>query len=124
MAIRRQPSLLCRISQSATTAAGTRFRSAARRSRSCLSLATSVKLRHAQVKIAGSDLNALRGDRNVADYSVDQALVQRQALLQIQSADRLIQILDAAVDEPACTQIAEGMRNYERDVLKEVTWKA
>jgi uncharacterized protein (UPF0332 family) len=75
-----------------------------------------------QVQLAGSDLNTLRGDRNRADYDVQQTLAHADALLQVQAAETIIQILDAVV-EPARTQITDAMMVYERDVLKDVTWR-
>jgi uncharacterized protein (UPF0332 family) len=74
-----------------------------------------------QVQLAGSDLNTLRGDRNRADYEVQQTLSHNDALLQVHAAARIIQILDAVV-EPTRTQITDAMKVYERDVLKDVTW--
>ena len=77
----------------------------------------------AQVQTAGSDLNSLRGDRNQADYEVDRTLSRREALLQVESASRIVQILNAAAVEPARAQVTEAMKRYEEDVLKEVTWQ-
>ena len=75
-----------------------------------------------QVQLAGSDLSTLRRERNRADYEVEQTLTHSHALLQVQSARRILQILDAATAEPTRTQITNAMRAYERDVLKELTW--
>jgi hypothetical protein len=76
-----------------------------------------------QVQLAGSDLNALRRDRNRADYDVDQTLIQPDALQQVQTARRIIQVLDTAGGEPTRTQITDTMKIYERDVLQDVTWQ-
>jgi uncharacterized protein (UPF0332 family) len=75
------------------------------------------------VRRAGSELNRLRGERNRADYEIRQKLAQIDALLQVQAAARIISTLDAAIAEPTRTKITEAMRVYERDVLREVTWK-
>ena len=77
-----------------------------------------------QVKQAGSDLNALRGDRNEADYDLHRPVTQAMASLQVRTAEQIIQFLDAAHGEPTRTQITDRMKNYERDVLQEVTWPA
>jgi uncharacterized protein (UPF0332 family) len=50
-----------------------------------------------QVRLAGSDLNTLRRERNRADYDLEQTLGHSDALLQVGSARRIIQILDAGV---------------------------
>lgn len=78
---------------------------------------------HASVGLAGSDLNALRRDRNRADYDVEQPFAQQTALSHVQSARQIIQILDTARLEPTRTQITDTMKIYERDVLKQVTWQ-
>ena len=78
---------------------------------------------NAQVQLAGSDLNTLRRERNRADYDLDRTMGHADALLQVQAAERIIQILDTADSEPTRTQITEAMRSYERDVLKELTWR-
>jgi uncharacterized protein (UPF0332 family) len=74
------------------------------------------------VGLAGSELNALRGDRNAADYELHRPVTQGMAVLQSQLAGQIIQALDAASIEPTRTQITDAMKVYERDVLKDVTW--
>jgi hypothetical protein len=76
----------------------------------------------AQVQAAGADLNALRRDRNWADYNLPRPLVQAFAQARLPDTERIIQILDAAALEPTRTQITDAMRIYERDVLYDVTW--
>ena len=75
------------------------------------------------IQVAGSELNTLRGDRNRADYDVEQTIAYAVALLQVQTASRLIQVLDGGNVEPIRTQITDAMKVYERDVLKDVTWQ-
>src|SRR5438445_3393042 len=41
-----------------------------------------------QVRLAGSDLNRLRRERNRADYDIDQTLGHAHALLQVQAGRR------------------------------------
>jgi hypothetical protein len=50
-------------------------------------------------------------------------LPRREALLQVESANRIVQILNTAAVGPARVQITEAMKRYEEDVLKEVTWQ-
>jgi len=76
----------------------------------------------AEVVRAGADLNSLRSDRNRADYDVDRTINHADALVQVQTARRIMQVLDLAKLEPTRTLIAEAMKIYERDVLKDVTW--
>jgi uncharacterized protein (UPF0332 family) len=76
-----------------------------------------------QVQLAGSDLNTLRRDRNLADYGVDQNLSQTDGLIQVQSARQIIQVLYAAASEPTRTQITDAMKIYETNILRQVTWK-
>ncbi len=75
-----------------------------------------------QVMSAGRELKILRDARNGADYEVNRYLAQATASVQIQAAEQLIQLLDAATVEPTRTTITDAMKIYERDVLKDVTW--
>jgi hypothetical protein len=49
---------------------------------------------------AGNDLNALRRDRNWADYDLHLPVRQAMVSLRIQLAEQIIQSLDAAAVEP------------------------
>lgn len=75
-----------------------------------------------QVRLAGSDLNTLRRDRNHADYDLRRLFPAKIASDQVQAAEQIIRLLDAARQEPTRTQITDAMKIYERDVLKDVTW--
>jgi len=77
----------------------------------------------AQVQSAGRNLDQLRGDRNFADYEVRKPFWHKNSAAQVQSAVLVIQILDAAKNEPTRTQITDGMKLYEQTVLRVVTWK-
>jgi uncharacterized protein (UPF0332 family) len=76
----------------------------------------------AQVEQAGADLNALRRDRNRADYDLGPTFPHLVVAAAVQAAAWIIQTLDAASAEPTRTQITDAMRIYERDVLHDVTW--
>jgi uncharacterized protein (UPF0332 family) len=75
------------------------------------------------VQRAGHALNDLRGYGNRADYDLVRALRQPLAQTQVHEADRIIQLLDA-LNRQQQDKIRDGIREYERDVLKEVTWRA
>jgi len=77
----------------------------------------------AVVKQAGRDLESLRRLRNGADYDETPAITQIQASAAVQLAERIIQELDAARQEPLRTRIRDAMIIYERDVLHDVTWR-
>jgi uncharacterized protein (UPF0332 family) len=77
----------------------------------------------AAVEQAGRDLETLRRLRNRADYDEIPALTQPQAAAAVQVAEGIIQILDAARQEPARTRMRDCMIVYERDVLHDVTWQ-
>ena len=74
------------------------------------------------VQDAGNRLNALRRERNRADYDPHITVRQAMARTQIQRSEEIIQALDAAAIEPLRTRITDAMKIYERDVLKDVTW--
>ncbi|MBI1916459.1 MAG: hypothetical protein HYS12_17255 [Planctomycetes bacterium] len=76
----------------------------------------------AAVRKGGEDLGDLRRDRNKADYDERATLSQVTALDDVDQAEQIINALDAAAIEPVRSQITAAMRDYERDVLKDVTW--
>ncbi len=75
------------------------------------------------VEQAGRDLDTLRRLRNRAYYDETPAVTQPQAAAAVQLAEGIIQVLDAARQEPARTRITDAMIVYERDVLHDVTWR-
>jgi uncharacterized protein (UPF0332 family) len=76
----------------------------------------------ADVRIAGNRLNALRGQRNRADYASHPSVPQATAANEVKNAEDIIQALDAAAVEPIRTQITDALKVYERDILHDVTW--
>ncbi len=76
-----------------------------------------------QVQLAGSNLNSLRRYRNQADYDVDQKLIQANARLQVLEARQIVQLLTAASVDPVRSEITDAMKIYERDILRQITWK-
>lgn len=78
----------------------------------------------ADVVSAGRNLNDLRSERNRADYQTKPPVTHASAVTVVQSAERAIAALDRAQRGPERRQIAEAIKKYERDVLKEVTWRA
>jgi uncharacterized protein (UPF0332 family) len=74
-----------------------------------------------QVQQTGRRLNSFRGQRNRADYEVSVFYSQPSADAQVRIAEAIIQVLDAVI-EPTRTQIKEAMKDYERNVLHDVTW--
>lgn len=78
---------------------------------------------HAQLQLAGSELNSLRRERNRADYDLDRTLGHDDARLQVQAARQISRILEVAATETARTQVRDAIRIYERDVLKQQTWQ-
>jgi uncharacterized protein (UPF0332 family) len=75
------------------------------------------------VSQAGRDLETLRRLRNRADYDASPAFTQAEAAASVRLAEHIIQVLDSARQEPTRSQITDAMKIYERDVLKDVTWK-
>jgi len=77
----------------------------------------------AQTRRAGTDLNALRGDRNQADYDLNRPVTAQLAALQVRVAEQVVRFLQDARQEPVRTRITDAMKIYERDVLREQTWQ-
>jgi uncharacterized protein (UPF0332 family) len=78
---------------------------------------------HTQTQQAGTDLNALRGDRNQADYDLHRSVTARLATVHVRLAEQIVVFLDAARHEPVRSQVTDAMKIYERDVLQEQTWQ-
>src|ERR1043166_7013556 len=76
------------------------------------------------VQDAGNKLNALRGERNDADYDFDQPFDKASVEVRVQRARKIVQSFEKAAKEPLKTQITDAMKTYERDILKEVTWQS
>ncbi|HZT80535.1 MAG TPA: HEPN domain-containing protein [Gemmataceae bacterium] len=76
-----------------------------------------------QVAWAGSSLNDLRSLRNEADYDLHRLASQTLAASHVQLAHRIIQALDSAGNEPTRTQITDAIKDYELNVLHQVTWR-
>jgi len=51
---------------------------------------------HPQTQQAGMDLNALRGDRNQADYDLHRSVTAPLAMLHVRLAEQIVRVLDAA----------------------------
>jgi uncharacterized protein (UPF0332 family) len=78
---------------------------------------------HLDVNKAGDQLNNLRSMRNLADYDFDQPLDGAASIEQVGVALDIVQLLHQLANEPAIlTRVADGIKIYERDVLREVTW--
>ncbi len=72
--------------------------------------------------LAGSRLNQLRGERNRADYDLNSDLSWKVAQAAVTSAAMIISTLQTLPEEHQ-QLITETMKVYERDVLRESTWR-
>jgi uncharacterized protein (UPF0332 family) len=79
---------------------------------------------HPRTCEAGSDLNSLRGDRNQADYDLHVQVTSQLAILHVRLAEQIVRYLDGARQEPVRSQAVDSMKTYERDVLREQTWRS
>lgn len=72
--------------------------------------------------LAGSRLNQLRGERNRADYDLNVDFAWKDAQAAVKSAALIITALRtlSAEDRQLAT---EAMKAYERDILRESTWR-
>jgi uncharacterized protein (UPF0332 family) len=80
---------------------------------------------HPDVVQAGTWLDELRSERNYADYEFDGEWNHLNAVADVQRSADTIRLLEEAAALPAvCERITEAIRTYERDVLRDVTWRA
>jgi hypothetical protein len=74
---------------------------------------------------AGTGLDELRKVRNRADYDFDVSVQHQAAIERVQLAGDVVRLLEEAAALPTvCERITEAMRIYERDVLRDVSWRA
>lgn len=79
---------------------------------------------HAELAKIGELLNDLRSERNVADYDIDQAFVSRRADEAIADADVVFSQLTRKLTAEEQSNLVAAIRRYERDVLRDVTWRS
>jgi uncharacterized protein (UPF0332 family) len=78
---------------------------------------------HPDVDEIGANFAHLRRVRNWADYDLHRPLTQQMALSSVSRASDIIKLLDTiAAEEAYRSRLTEGVKRYERDVLREVTW--
>jgi uncharacterized protein (UPF0332 family) len=77
---------------------------------------------NATLRITADDLHNLRRRRNEADYDLHFLHSRQEAAKLIVLASGVMQSLAAASSEPTRTQITATMKDYERNVLRQVTW--
>ena len=70
----------------------------------------------------GKDLSWLRSERNLADYDIHKTVVRSTAVRAVAASASMIDSLDR-MSEADCRQATEAMKTYERDVLRETTWR-
>lgn len=72
---------------------------------------------------AGQRLNQMRAWRNKADYDPRRKVSQSDAERAIIEANDIIAVIDSALKGTQRSQIVETIKAYERDILKEETWR-
>lgn len=77
---------------------------------------------HAELRLIGSDLNQLRGQRNRADYDLADQVTRRTAMSAFEIATNIFGVIES-LDPDERAEIVEVIKSYERDVLREVTWR-
>lgn len=79
---------------------------------------------HPDVQQAGNDLRYLREQRNRADYDLEHPLDQDAALRHVQLALDVVRLLIEVAAAPTTrAAITDAIKIYERDVLRQVTWR-
>lgn len=77
---------------------------------------------HVELRLIGSDLNQLRGQRNRADYDLNGEVTRRTAMSAFEIASNIFQVIESLVPDER-SGIVEVIKAYERDVLRETTWR-
>jgi uncharacterized protein (UPF0332 family) len=78
----------------------------------------------AEVSAAGADLSDLRQYRGRADYDMKRPIDHHDAARRVDLASQVVRVLDdLAESEAILATVVEAIRVYERDVLKDVTYR-
>lgn len=70
----------------------------------------------------GKDLGWMRSERNLSDYDIHKTVARATAVRAVEASASVIDSLDR-LSEADRRQATEAMRIYERDVLRETTWR-
>lgn len=65
----------------------------------------------------------MRTDRNFADYDVEQVFPKQLAINCLAAAERIAETLHTELTGTEQQQAITAIRDYERDVLRDVTWR-
>ena len=80
---------------------------------------------HAEVNQVGASLAALRSLRNQADYDLDHPFEQEWAFIRVQNVVDVVRFLDDLARVPdVLARVVQAIRDYERDVLQDVTYRS
>lgn len=78
---------------------------------------------HPEIGAAATTLIDLSRSRNEADYNLKSPFSHGRAVQDVHTAHETITALQQGIAEPNRTTMTDAMRQYERDVLKAVTWR-
>jgi uncharacterized protein (UPF0332 family) len=79
---------------------------------------------HPDMKAAGAKMDQFRQVRNSADYDTRRYFPQNLAMAMAETVEEIIKLFEALPSLPQTqTEFVESIRRYERDVLREDTWK-
>ena len=73
--------------------------------------------------VLARDLAQLRSDRNFADYDVERVFPKRLAVNCVTAAEQITDTLHKELTAAERQQAIAAIRDYERDVLRDVTWR-
>jgi uncharacterized protein (UPF0332 family) len=73
--------------------------------------------------LVGNDLNNLQSERNRADYDIHLTVNQANSQRRAQVARLALTRLAAGLVDPVRTQVCDAMRDYENNVLHDITWQ-
>ena len=76
-----------------------------------------------EIVTAGGRLNDLQRFRNRSDYDIQRDIVHTDAATAVAMARRVVERLEDRRTDPARSAITTAMRDYERNVLRHVTWR-
>jgi uncharacterized protein (UPF0332 family) len=77
-----------------------------------------------ELATASRELSDLRSKRNAADYDLDRVCRTELATRCVKMADLILKLLAAEIPLPQQEQTIQAIREYERNVLRDVTWRS
>ncbi len=77
-----------------------------------------------ELETAARELTDLRSKRNAADYDLDRVCRSELAARCVKLAELILKLLSVDISRQQQEQTIQAIRDYERNILRDVTWRS